>query len=103
MKNKSLILIVLHISQFSCRLVGHVGKIQYSPTLHFHPRITNNNINNNNNIMNETAQASDVEDHGSRRCYKKVVMVEEMKFDTVETCNHNYKKVVFNLLTLILF
>ena len=53
--------------------------------------------------MNETAQASDVEDHGSRRCYKKVVMVEEMKFDTVETCNHNYKKVVFNLLTLILF
>ena len=34
-----------------------------------------------------------VEVHGSRRCYRKVVMVEEWKYDTMETCNHSYDKV----------
>ena len=39
----------------------------------------------------ETEAAAEV--HGSRRCYRKVVMVEEWKYDTMETCNHSYDKV----------
>ena len=30
---------------------------------------------------------------GNRRCYKKVMMVEQLEYQDVETCNHSYDKV----------
>ena len=30
------------------------------------------------------------EDHGSRRCYSKVIMTEQTVYDTVDTCDHSY-------------
>ena len=66
------------------KLIGHVNKVVFSPTLHL-SRDTSNEVDDS-----VTAQ---YEDHGSRRCYRKVIMVEEMKFDEVNTCNHSYDKV----------
>ena len=68
------------------KLIGHVGKVAFSPIL----RLSQPNINADNDIDSKPQKGPLFEDHGSRRCYKKVVMVEEMKFDTVETCNHSY-------------
>ena len=71
------------------RLIGHVGKVVFSPTLHLSPH---NIDGTDNDIESKPSKFPKFEDHGSRRCYKKVVMVDEMKFDTVETCNHSYDK-----------
>ena len=47
----------------------------------------------NATVPEEEETEAAVEVHGSRRCYRKVVMVEEWKYDTMETCNHSYDKV----------
>ena len=65
------------------KLIGHVNKVVFSPTLHL-SRETSNEVGDS---------SPQFEDHGSRRCVRKVIMVEEMKFDEVNTCNHSYDKV----------
>ena len=82
-----LFLLLLIVTKIQGRLIGHVGKVVFSPTLHLSPH---NHDGTDNDIESKPSKFPKFEDHGSRRCYKKVVMVDEMKFDTVETCNHSY-------------
>ena len=83
----SKIFITILLIEIQGKLIGHVGKVVFSPIL----RLSQPNIDAASNDIDTKPQNGPVfEDHGSRRCYKKVVMVEEMKFDTVETCNHSY-------------
>ena len=75
-----LFLSLLSFSPTDCRLLATTGGKIFSPSLVLHPR-TDNTTNN------------EVEDHGNRRCFKKVMMVEQVEYQEVETCNHSYDKV----------
>ena len=57
-------------------------KVLYSPSL----------------LVQRTAENTIVEEEeeegpGDRKCYKKVMMVEQVEYQEVETCNHSYDKV----------
>ena len=73
---------LLSSSPTDCRLLATTGGKIFSPSLVLHPRADTNTTNNN-----------EVEDHGNRRCFKKVMMVEQVEYQEVETCNHSYDKV----------
>ena len=55
-------------------------KVLYSPSL----------------TVQRTAENTILEEEegpGDRKCYKKVMMVEQVEYQEVETCNHSYDKV----------
>ena len=67
-----------------CRLLGSTGGKVFSPSLVLHTRADSTN---NNEV--------EVEEHGNRRCFNKVMMVEQLEYQDVETCNHSYDKVPY--------
>ena len=71
-----------------CRLLGSTGGKIFSPSL-----VPSTREDNNNN--NEVKLELEVEDHGNRKCFNKVMMVEQIEYQDVETCNHSYDKVRF--------
>ena len=70
----SKIFLTILLIEIQGKLIGHVGKVVFSPIL----RLSQPNIDAASNDIDTKPQNGLVfEDHGSRRCYKKVVMVEE--------------------------
>ena len=61
------------------------------------PSHSDSELNNFANIEDE------FEDHGSRRCYKKLLIEEKVVYDTVDTCNHSYDKVMIYIFWFFLF
>ena len=77
----SILFLSLLSAPSQCRLVATTGGKIFSPSLVQHIRADTNN------------EDDEVEDHGNRRCFKKVMMVEQLEYQDVETCNHSYDKV----------
>ena len=86
MTRAGLLISVLFLSLLSspsqCRLLASTGGKIFSAPLVLHTR-------QDTDVNNEV----EVEEHGNRRCYKKVMMVEQLEYQDVETCNHSYDKV----------
>ena len=81
--------LLLLIIPNECTLLGFVKDV-VTKTIdvdHTHSH-SDSELNNFANIEDE------FEDHGSRRCYKKLLIEEKVVYDTVDTCNHSYDKVM---------
>ena len=78
----SILFLSLLSSPSSCRLLANTAGKIFSAPLVLHTR---DHTDDNNEV--------EVEDHGNRRCFKKVMMVEQLEYQDVETCNHSYDKV----------
>ena len=77
----SVLFLSLLSSPSDCRLLATTGGKIFSPSLVLHSR------------NNEEQEEVEVEEQGNRRCFKKVMMVEQLEYQDVETCNHSYDKV----------
>ena len=77
----SVLFLFLLSSPSDCRLLATTGGKIFSPSLVLHSR------------NNEEQEEVEVEEQGNRRCFKKVMMVEQLEYQDVETCNHSYDKV----------
>ena len=77
----SVLFLFLLSSPSDCRLLATTGGKIFSPSLVLHSR------------NNEEQEEVEVEEQGNRRCFKKVMMVEQVEYQEVETCNHSYDKV----------
>ena len=78
----SILFLSLLSSPSHCRLLASTAGKIFSAPLVLHTR---EHTDDNNEV--------EVEDHGNRRCFKKVMMVEQLEYQDVETCNHSYDKV----------
>ena len=71
-------------------LIGTFLQLVFSPSLVLH------RADNTLNLVEKEKEGDEEGEEkgpGNRRCYKKVMMVEQLEYQDVETCNHSYDKV----------